>query len=185
MYERITSLIRTHLPHILFVKASYLVDDDMYVIEPYYDGNDTLEVFNEDVNFRGMILDEHGKLIISFSYQKDKNDFTYCIYELEKSKTKIFETQDKYDIRYIIEDYKLKKLVSRLISTVEAYGIKPKKHDRGSTELEHVLWMLYEIYTQKKPLSKRYNWLGFIQGVLVLKNIIDIKHERDIMSQIF
>lgn len=185
MYDTITPLIKNKLNHIEHVKVTYIGVDDMYIIEPHYEYSDTIEIFKTDKNFRGMLLDEHGKLILSFIYTHFNTTFKYRKFQTEKEKkAKFFESNSKYDTGYIIEDYKLKKLISRMIHIIEAYNVKPKKHERGSTELEHLLWMLHAIYSQDKFLTKRYNWLGFIQGVLVCKNIIDINHERDIMREI-
>lgn len=180
------------MPEHRFFRASYSKDDCMYTIEPSVDKNCELfeNFISSDSALRAVVLDEHGKLKFTYVQEKTSSEFfstvyDYKIYDQLASKTKMLECSDRSTPFYLIEDYKLKKLIDRLISTLEFYGAKSVKYERGSLHNDHLMWMLKEIYTQRKPITKRYNWLGFVQCALVSKNIIDIKHERDIMNQIF
>lgn len=48
------------------------------------------------------------------------------------------------------------------------------------TSDKHLLWMTYEIkFNHKQSLTKKHRWLGYIQGVMVMKGYIDVDGERD------
>lgn len=186
-------LLEQVLPDFANFRATYIKDDDQYIIEPTEDeSNDTFKrILDTDSGFRAIVLDEHGKLKLTYVQTYDSGSeffpttYEFAIYDKLANKTKMLECSQKDNPYYAIEDYKLKKIIDRLISTLKMYGAEPVKEERGSLNNNHLLWMLEEIYTQRKPLTKRYNWLGFVQCALVSKNIIDIKHERDIMYEIF
>lgn len=38
---------------------------------------------------------------------------------------------------------------------------------------------------EKYPVDKRYRWLGFVQGVLAVKRLIDVDVERDFTRPLF
>ena len=57
---------------------------------------------------------------------------------------------------------------------------KSKNIPDGSTDVNHLLWMLYELNTNTEmSLTKKHRWLGFIQGCLIKDGIIDLKAERN------
>lgn len=186
-------VLNKYMPEFKSFRATYSEDDSMHIVEPTADGEGNNSVFdyiinNIDKNYRIIILDEHGKLKISYTQEPSGDFFSvydYKVYDHIADKTKMLECGSKDEPFYLIEDYKLKKLIDRLTATLRMYGAVPIKEERGSLHNNHLLWMLEEIYSQRKPLTKRYNWLGFVQCALVSKNIIDIKHERDIMHEIF
>lgn len=169
-------------------KIIYIKKEDIYIIEPssQFENNDSFFLHDDRKNVT--ILDEHGKLVSVAHVHNTIDGHQAEILEFDKSiHSKLFDHDyTRNDLEYLIEDYKLKKLISRMINIVtnQEKNVVPKKHQRGSTELEHLLWMLLEINTNYKSLSKRANWIGTIQGILAAKNIIDIKHEHDIMKHI-
>lgn len=162
--------------------VSYNDKDKIYEVHPHYEHNDYSEVIKGMGNgSTGNVYDEHGKLISAFKVNNDKID-----YEIINTKNSDIFTQIEHSISSNIKDYKLKRLISRYISIIECHGVTvAKKNEYGSTELEHLLWMLKDIYNKgKRTLLERYMFLGYIQGVLHCKNLIDVRHERDIMHEL-
>lgn len=50
----------------------------------------------------------------------------------------------------------------------------------------HLLWMLDELESRhEQSLTKKHRWLGFIQGVMVDRQLIDVDEERDHTRPIF
>jgi retron-type reverse transcriptase len=73
-------------------------------------------------------------------------------------------------INIIINDY---------IELLENSGHKPMNIPEGSTEIEHLLWMLHELNNNSQMSdTKKHRWLGFIQGCLIKDDLIDLSHER-------
>lgn len=157
--------------------------DNIYIVEPK-SGKCELKKLESLHRYKGIVLDEHGKLKFTFIAGSDWNGADDLYYADFNQENKYPDTEDKNDSSYLIKDYKLKKIIARLIEILKFYHAIPVKAQRGSLELNHLYWMLNEIYTQKKSLQKRQNWLGFVQAGMVSKNILDIQHERDIMHEI-
>ncbi len=186
-------LLTTHLPDAVYYKATYSKDDQYTIIEPSIDPciHFTDFLFYATGVKRAIVLDEHGKLVMTMIvkryslYDENHEEVRKIVYNDLANKTKTLECNGAFTPEYLVEDYKLKKIIARLIQILGDYGAKPIKEHRGSLHINHLLWMLNEIYSTKKPMGKRHNWLGFVQAALVSKNIIDIQHERDIMYHIF
>lgn len=44
----------------------------------------------------------------------------------------------------------------------------------------HLLWMLNEIqHNDEQSLTKKHRWLGYIQGVLIMKGVSTVQEERE------
>ncbi len=52
--------------------------------------------------------------------------------------------------------------------------------DASETGASHLLWMLREIQHDWNGMSetKRHRWLGYVQGVMVMKGLITVEDER-------
>lgn len=161
-----------------FVNVVFSKEDNAYIVSPSYEDNICNQL--DDTFKRILILDEHGKLAAA------------VVDDGIKSTEVKFDVNQKNDIerfiyntpQYLVEDHKLKKAIDRYIHIIEHYGATPVKNKHGSTNLNHLLWMLYEIRSQKRPLLIRRDWLGYIQSALVTKNIIVIDHEQDVLKNI-
>ncbi len=61
--------------------------------------------------------------------------------------------------------------------------IIPTTEDDSSdpTSLSHLRWMIAECINEIEtyPIDKISRWIGFVQGVLTMKGILDTKAERD------
>lgn len=50
----------------------------------------------------------------------------------------------------------------------------------------HLLWMINELETSRDMSNtKKHRWLGYIQGVLVTRGILNVNEERDLTRKIF
>lgn len=50
----------------------------------------------------------------------------------------------------------------------------------------HLAWMLYELMeNEAMSLTKKHRWLGYVQGVMVMKGYIDVSTERKATRHIF
>ena len=66
----------------------------------------------------------------------------------------------------------------RLIDTHELIEIRQLEDDE--TNPIHLLWMLDMIENDKtQSITKKHRWLGYIQGVLVCKNVFSVQEERE------
>ena len=53
--------------------------------------------------------------------------------------------------------------------------------DKKYMSKEHLLWMLEEIQCNvEQSLTKKHRWLGYIQGILIAFDILDVDQERNI-----
>lgn len=59
--------------------------------------------------------------------------------------------------------------------------------DAKETGASHLLWMLSELQNDYSGMSetKRHRWLGYIQGVMVMKGLITVDDERTVTRPIF
>lgn len=167
-----------------FYIIKYNQDDNYYEIHPHYEfitcHNLVLSIPD---NATGLLYDEHGKLVSGFEY-KDKHFVSQKF--VQNKKSQLFGVIEN-SIESNFEDYRLKRLISRYITLIETHGVtKEVKFIYGSTELAHLLWMLKHIYKKSsRSLLERYMFLGYIQGVLSSKNFISVRHERDVMHDLF
>lgn len=165
--------------------------DGHFEIRPHYEFSDysqTVELMQNDSTCN--VYDEHGKLIavmqliIKDGEWREEIKIEYTEYDRKSENILALPNLNARDEN--IKDYILKRLILRYIAIIENEGvIKPVKNQYGSDKLEHLLWMLKDIYKkQPRNLLERYIFLGYIQGVLRCKNLIDVRHERDTMSQL-
>ena len=66
--------------------------------------------------------------------------------------------------------------------------LKTKKDDELSpskTEPSHLLKLIQQARTKNIPNDKLGRWVGFIQGVMVMRGWIDVEEERDRTRPIF
>jgi len=77
---------------------------------------------------------------------------------------------------------------ARILSNM---GYEPfNKAEVDACHFNHLLWMCDEcmrtILTEERWTIDKYNrWLGFVQGVLASKGVIDVNEERDITREWF
>lgn len=167
--------------------------DMLFEIHPHFELNeDDLYERIEHINHGdyGKVFDEHGKLICSFRYVQNEEEFhTNHIFDHRlfdrKADNSLFFKRN-LNLGKVIEDYKLKQLIERYISIIKAHrpNVVAYKHPYGSSDLSHLLWMLEDIHEMRRSISERYMFLGYIQGMLYNLNYIDIKHERDVMNDL-
>lgn len=55
----------------------------------------------------------------------------------------------------------------------------------GRTSTANLLWMCDTALTRDMPLGKMSRWLGFVQGVMATKGLIDVDEERDFSRPLF
>lgn len=88
------------------------------------------------------------------------------------------------------------KAVDRYIGMIEAKGVKAQNEtlleDGDPTSLSHILWMCRELKTKIRPhtgngfsVDKFSRWLGFIQGILIIRGLTTVQAERDITRSWF
>lgn len=175
------------------INIEYNTCDMLLEIHPHFEMNiydlyERIEHINH--NDYGKIFDEHGKLICSFRYEQNEEEFhTNHIFDhrlFDRNADNSLFVKRNLNLGKVIEDYKLKQLISRYQSIIKAHrpNIEAVKHPYGSSDLSHLLWMLEDIYTMRRSISERYMFLGYIQGMLYNLNYIDIKHERDVMNDL-
>lgn len=64
--------------------------------------------------------------------------------------------------------------------------VKIEQIEGGETSPQHLLWMLDQIASDDTmSITKKHRWLGYIQGVLVMKGAFSVKEERDYTRSIF
>ena len=76
------------------------------------------------------------------------------------------------------------RLCSSLLPPNFVLEIKQKEGDEKSPE--HLIWMLTQIRDNETMSStKRHRWLGYIQGILVSKEAINVQEEREYTRNMF
>lgn len=58
-------------------------------------------------------------------------------------------------------------------------------NSQDKTSNMHLCWMLQCIATMQVNDPKAHRWLGFVQGVMVCKGLIDVDQERELTRIIF
>lgn len=76
---------------------------------------------------------------------------------------------------------------SEICDRYEAILLQVEDPDQGKAGANHLLWMLSELQDDSNQMSetKRHRWLGYIQGVMVMKNLINVENERNATRPIF
>lgn len=64
-------------------------------------------------------------------------------------------------------------------------NVKACKNENNPTSVYHLVWMLHELGSSEMSETKKHRWLGYIQGCMVMKNIITVQEERDLTRSIF
>lgn len=66
-------------------------------------------------------------------------------------------------------------------------GTNTSEDQLGSyTSISHLKWMLSQIFKGKlSSNTKEHRWLGYVQGVLVVRGVLNVDEERDKTRKIF
>lgn len=68
-------------------------------------------------------------------------------------------------------------------------NVEPTRCDKNPTYTMHLAWMCKEMVMNlddpEYPIDKAARWLGYIQGVLAVKKMIDVTEERDFSRPLF
>jgi hypothetical protein len=68
-------------------------------------------------------------------------------------------------------------------------NVTPQKSDKFPTYDGHLAWMCKQMVMNldepEYPIDKAARWLGYIQGVMVMKKHIDVNVERDFSRPLF
>ena len=79
---------------------------------------------------------------------------------------------------------KYKKDCISLLPPNSVLSIEQKPGDE--TDPIHLIWMLQQIKDDSEmSQTKRHRWLGYIQGVLVMKGVFSVEEEREYTRPIF
>ena len=87
-------------------------------------------------------------------------------------------TNDEYDLmRKLFKRYA--KMIEDNLGYISCVGNK--------TEPEHLLKLCQEVIEngQKYPFDKMNRWLGFVQGVLAVYGVIDVRREQNYTRPLF
>lgn len=89
----------------------------------------------------------------------------------------------QYDNSHIHE---MEALINVATGLLEILKDKPETENAlDKTGEEHLRWMLNEIISMNKTGTKASRWLGFVQGVMVMRGYITVDGERDRTRPIF
>lgn len=88
------------------------------------------------------------------------------------------------EMRDVEQDYEFYPEICERYETILSSVEDP---DTSETGASHLLWMLNEIQDGCNDMSetKRHRWLGYIQGVMVMKNLITVDDERNATRPVF
>lgn len=64
-------------------------------------------------------------------------------------------------------------------------NVKPVENAETPFEDSHLAWMLSELSKDAMSETKKHRWLGYVQGVLVMKARIVVNEERDATRDVF
>lgn len=64
-------------------------------------------------------------------------------------------------------------------------GVAPRQSEENFTNAHHLVGMLQQIAQSTIPRVKANRWLGYVQGILVMKGMLDVQTERDATRSIF
>ncbi|EBS4516543.1 hypothetical protein DQT32_03880 [Salmonella enterica subsp. enterica serovar Braenderup] len=64
-------------------------------------------------------------------------------------------------------------------------NVEPNEDSTKPTENSHLAWMLVQLSRGTMSETKKHRWLGYIQGCMVSKGILDVNEERDATRQVF
>ncbi len=73
-----------------------------------------------------------------------------------------------------------------IINIEYSKGISPRQIETEPTAIAHLLWMLQQIIGgHLSSETKENRWLGYVQGILVSRELISVHAERDRTREIF
>lgn len=73
-----------------------------------------------------------------------------------------------------------------ILDTAYWNGMTPRNLVATPTAGPHLLWMLRQIIDGNLSSETKENrWLGFVQGVMVARNLLDVEEERNRTREIF
>ena len=99
-----------------------------------------------------------------------------------KSNAEVLKDSDKTIPCELLDKYK-KDCIS-LLPPNSVLSIEQKSGDE--TNPIHLIWMLQQIKDNTEmSQTKRHRWLGYIQGVLVMKGVFSVEEEREYTRPIF
>lgn len=99
-----------------------------------------------------------------------------------KSNAEVLKDADKTIPCELLDKYK-KDCIS-LLPPNSVLSIEQKPGDE--TNPIHLIWMLQQIKDNTEmSQTKRHRWLGYIQGVLVMKGVFSVEEEREYTRPIF
>ena len=99
-----------------------------------------------------------------------------------KDNAEVLKDADKTIPCELLEKYK-KDCIS-LLPPNSVLSIEQKPGDE--TNPIHLIWMLQQIKDNTEmSQTKRHRWLGYIQGVLVMKGVFSVEEEREYTRPIF
>lgn len=78
----------------------------------------------------------------------------------------------------------MRELVNRyidLLGGISSYN----GQSTDKTSNPHLCWMLTTILTMYDNDPKAHRWLGFVQGVMAVKGLIDVDEERELTRVLF
>ncbi len=79
-----------------------------------------------------------------------------------------------------------KEIFRRYLALIESEGADPNSEDERLS-LKNLRWICTEAIEKGRylPIDKISRWLGFIQGCLAARQIIDVDEERDFTRPLF
>lgn len=77
------------------------------------------------------------------------------------------------------------KMVDHLREVVGLFTTIPRQEPGNNPSMHHLVWMLDQIqWDTTQSLTKKHRWIGYIQGVLIERGIMDMTTERNITRDI-
>lgn len=73
-------------------------------------------------------------------------------------------------------------LCKRYIALLDA---QPKEDSDNPMENSHLVWMLNQLQMVNYEHTKKHRWLGYVQGIMVAKGLINVNEERELTRPIF
>jgi len=76
-------------------------------------------------------------------------------------------------------------LFARYIQKINNYKHDDVLTDHSRLSLINLIWLCEKAIEEDLPVDKMNRWLGFVQGCLAMRGIIDVDEERDYSRQLF
>lgn len=144
------------------IRRNFILDDEDHIEEGIRDYSETLQHPETEEDNKQMVTPKWLQNIQS-----------NAIVPISVDKTIPLELIDKY-----------RKDCTELLSPNTIQEIEQKPGDE--TNPIHLIWMLKQIAEDKSmSLTKRHRWLGYIQGILVMKGSFTVEEEREYTRPMF